>query len=212
MLPKPLVGITCGSREGIATLNRAYITAIEKAGLSCCLLYGDSAISALPQLSGIVFSGGGDIDPSIYGGDMLAADNIERERDDYEIEAVRSAIKTQLPILGICRGLQVINIACGGTLLGNITGHSGGVLHSVHITDKNMQAYYSNQAVTVNSYHHQAIDKLGENLSVCAVSQDGIVEAVCAENLIAVQWHPERLIHDAVFDVFARMCYLFLKD
>ena len=98
--------------------------------------------------------------------------------------------------MGICAGIQSINVAFGGTLHQNIHGHSLGLdeRHEVHVrTDSELYRLYGKETLMVNSLHHQAIDTLGEGLKVGAISPDGIIEEVEADNLLAVQWHPEMM-------------------
>lgn len=171
------------------------------------------ARSELAECAGIVFTGGADLDPALYGADAMRqlCQGIERERDDFELALFEIARTATMPILGICRGAQLINVALGGTLVVDIPHQRGSdVPHGKTAQGDSMHAV-SIEAGTmlgrmlrtwegqVNSAHHQAIEQLGEGLALAARAPDGIVEAVEWADpstrgfLIAVQWHPERM-------------------
>jgi putative glutamine amidotransferase len=162
----------------------------------------------LARLDGLVLSGGGDLHPdhsraashgTVYG--------TCAERDAFEIALVRAAVTENLPTLAICRGLQVLNVACGGTLHGHLpdvvgeqTPHRASQLepasHAVLLAPNSSLARVLEHAQlsSVQSWHHQAIDRLGEGLTPIAWAADGVIEAVELANapaLVAVQWHPE---------------------
>ncbi len=158
----------------------------------------------------LVISGGVDIDPKFYGGKPAykgAPKKYNKERDEFEIAAFHSAQKSKIPVLGVCRGLQLINTALKGTLIQNLGDelniiHEGNPdkSHTVNI-EKGTLLYdiTGGEKSEVNSAHHQAIEKLGEELVINAISADGIIEGVEWKKpsgkpfLIAVQWHPERM-------------------
>jgi putative glutamine amidotransferase len=170
---------------------------------------------ALDQMDGLLLTGGSDIslkflrqkvaDPSLLSKDM------DPERDRWEFKAVEEALSRGLPILAICKGLQVFNVALGGTLKIDIKGHN-----LPHQRERDVQALRSARSAShrfakVNSAHHQAIDRLGDDLEVEAwAAHDGIIEQVRLRKYpfaLAVQYHPERSrIYDSVFeDFFARL-------
>ena len=142
--------------------------------------------------------GGADIDPKIYGQENIASVDIDHQRDKIELDAFRHYLKLGKPILGICRGTQLINAALGGTLHQDINGHRqvDGVdtLHSSHTTDHILLKLYG-QRFIINSSHHQAVDRLGDGLEAVQWSDDGTIEAIRHMSLpiFGVQWHPERL-------------------
>ena len=146
----------------------------------------------------LLLPGGGDLHPRLYGQPIDGADEINEQRDQYEIALFRYFFEQRKPIFGICRGLQLINVALGGTLYQHIENHrqSGGgdMIHFVKSTDPDLVELYGNH-FPVNSFHHQAVDRLGNGLFVCAKAEDGTIEAVKHDSLpvFAVQWHPERL-------------------
>jgi putative glutamine amidotransferase len=158
----------------------------------------------------IVFSGGVDIEPKFYGGKTGykgAPKNYNEERDIFEIAAFQSAQENKIPVLGVCRGLQLINTALKGTLIQNLgdelnTAHEGNPdkSHTVNIEQGTiLHDIAGGEKPEVNSAHHQAIDKPGKELMISARSGEGVVEAVEWKDpagkpfLLAVQWHPERM-------------------
>jgi putative glutamine amidotransferase len=160
------------------------------------------------ELDGLIVTGGVDIDPALYGAERHPKTNRSlRERDDFEAGLMRAAIRLDLPVLGICRGHQLLNAVCGGQLLQHIENGShradykadpGGVSreHTVALSGR-LAAIYGQDEVLVNSRHHQAVtpDVLGAGLRVLGVAPDGIVEALEREGsrwVLSVQWHPER--------------------
>jgi putative glutamine amidotransferase len=162
--------------------------------------------AALESLDGIVLTGGADVDPKRYG--FADPDGVCRfalpERDVVEVPIVESALERRLPILAICRGMQLLNVVCGGTLVPDFPGHDwedDDRRHAVKFEPDSMLAreILGKTAGDVSSSHHQAVDRPGAGLRVVAWSPDGIAEAIeWAEPsetpwLAAVQWHPERM-------------------
>ena len=161
------------------------------------------------RIDGGLLAGGGDVDPRLYGGDPAKATDVNRERDDFEIALIKVAMEENLPILGICRGCQILNVARGGTLRNlrddeklaeshfNIKGHA------VDLTDGSQLTGIlgTNHLSQVGSYHRQAVDLIGRNLRVSATGPDGVVEAIEGTGpgdpwIVAVQWHPEMDLGD----------------
>jgi putative glutamine amidotransferase len=144
----------------------------------------------------LLLPGGGDLEPWRYGQENTASRDLDPERDAMEMALLEQFTVQRKPVLGICRGMQTINVFFGGTLLQDIQGHSavGGVdrRHAVR-TDRRSPLAFCGE--TVNSAHHQAVDRLGGGLKAVQWADDGVVEAVCHQRLPvwAVQWHPERL-------------------
>jgi len=162
------------------------------------------------QIDGVLLSGGGDVDPELYGGDPDKAMLIKRHRDNFEIALIKEARTRYLPIRGICRGCQILNVAFGGTLRnlrddellsGNHFTVSG---HAVEVSESSRLAGILgvSRLTDVHSFHGQAVDRLGENISIAATANDGVIEAieVDAENdetwIFGVQWHPEMALSD----------------
>ena len=227
---KPLIGVTTSELRpsNAGTLRRhgepphaemalgmTYLRAIEEAGGMPVVLppLGD-VVAYLDRLDGICLSGGPDLDPDAYGAPERHAElgPTEPGLDAFELELARAADARGLPILGICRGAQALNVARGGTLHQHLPGHrqtepATATTHTVHIEPGSRLADVAGAGrLRVNSFHHQAVDVLGRDLRVVARSADGIVEAVEAPGprlVLGVQWHAEGLTaqprHRALF-------------
>ena len=222
-MKKPLIGITAppGTLEVLLQKSymRAYIAAVEKAGGEAKLIpieENPPDPSALMQgMNGLLLSGGGDVDPALYGGDQHPLlQHVSNQRDDLEFSLLANAIANDIPFLGICRGCQVVNVAHGGSLytdlpeqFGHAVNHSAPdsfpkdhLMHPIScLPDFFLADSLSQTEGRVNSRHHQGIKLLGEGLKVMAVASDGLVEAVQLPGHsfgYAVQWHPENLPYD----------------
>ena len=199
------------------SLRLSYTQAIQEAGGIAVVLpahgYVNDAGALLDRLDGLLVSGGPDLDPVVYGAPPHPAlgPEVDRTADEYELALLEAAGERDLPLLGICRGMQALNVSRGGTLhqhlpdltsLDHLQRHApyepahtaevdrGSLLHELAGRD----------ALAVNSFHHQAADRLGAGLEVCATAPDGTVEALwdpAATFILAVQWHAELLTHRA---------------
>lgn len=226
-LKRPVIGITCyeeqaawGSWQRPAALVPAsYVRAVEKAGGMVLLLPPqrlgpDEAAGLLSRLDGLVLAGGNDVDPSFFGEEphpetVVAAG----ERDALEIESLSAALSAEVPTLAICRGLQVLNVVRGGTLvqhLPDVVGHDrhspvpdGYGDHPVAIEEgSRLSSLLSWRHGPVPTHHHQGIGKIGAGLVASAYAEDGVVEALedaTLPFLIGVQWHPEAGDDPALF-------------
>ena len=189
-------------------LARLGCTAVHDAG------YGDARILA-QLMDALVLSGGGDIHPLYYGKHLTGMDtSVDQHRDEREWELMRWFCENKKPVLGICRGMQVIDVFFGGTLFRNLgTAHvHDNTLHTIITAESGRLRPLLGEKLAVNSYHHQAIRTLGANLHVTAVSDaDGVIEAIEHDTLpvMAVQWHPERMIDGLCQDAEADMLPLF---
>jgi putative glutamine amidotransferase len=171
---------------------------------------GESAPEQINPCEGIVLSGGWDIHPAFYGNEQLdypgAPPEFRRERDLFEFSVYQHATERGLPVLGICRGLQLINTALGGSLVQDLTGKEGDhvgnpdKLHEVGVTPGTLlHEIVQRDRGQVNSAHHQAIERLGAGLKVNCQAGDGTIEGIERKDpgqgpfLLAVQWHPERM-------------------
>jgi len=207
----PLIGVTTHGIDGRGDLRlpATYVDAVRRAGGAPVLLPsgGDDAHAVLPRLDGLVLTGGSDVDPGHFGQDPHpAVYGIDQERDRSDLAFVHAALSADLPLLAICRGMQVVNVALGGTLHqhvpevvdGSVAHRAdppGAVPHDVTI-DPSSQLAEVMGAGTVSgmSWHHQSVDDLGKGLTDVAVAPDGIVEAVALDGhpwCLVVQWHPE---------------------
>jgi len=154
----------------------------------------------IEHLDGLILTGGADVDPGRYGAENSAS-IIEVQRDDIEFELLELALVAGMPVLGICRGLQVLNVHAGGTLNQDVPSHArydvdpAERIHSATIVrGSQLNRIYGDQ-VRINSLHHQTVDNVGSGLRVVARGDDGVIEALEMDDLpvVAVQWHPEML-------------------
>lgn len=166
-------------------------------------VFGDAAQGQAGRWDALLLPGGGDLEPWRYGQKNAASRNLEPERDEAEIQLIRGFIAAGKPVLGVCRGLQVINVFFGGTLAQDVPGHgawqAGDRLHAVRTAPSPLRDLCG-EAMAVNSAHHQAVDRLGRGLQTVQWAEDGVVEALRHRRLPvwAVQWHPERLENRAL--------------
>jgi putative glutamine amidotransferase len=202
-MTSPLIGVTTSRRGGW----RSYLMhrlALARVGARTVRLIPGGTLPEEP-LQGLVIGGGDDIGAEIYGGKVLPDVRIDPERDKLELGLLKAALPAQLPILGICRGSQMINVALGGTLHTDI--------YEVYVQAPKMRTVLPRKTVTVeadsrlngilrcnpcqvNALHHQSVDKLGRGLRIAARDESGIVQAIENESgpfLLGVQWHPELL-------------------
>ena len=161
-------------------------------------VFGTAAEGQARLWDALLLPGGGDLEPWRYGQGNTASRNLEPERDEAELRLVQAFTAAKKPVLGICRGLQTINVFFGGTLAQDIPGHealeNADRLHGVRTAPSPLRPLCGAGA-EVNSAHHQAADRLGSGLRAVQWAEDGVVEALCHRHLPvwAVQWHPERL-------------------
>ncbi len=172
----------------------------------------------LAGADGLLITGGLDIDPEFYGGRRDPQGKYDPDFDRYGSFVYRTALKNGMPVLGICRGLQVMNVFSGGTLIPDVAGHQGETLqHPVNLSGT-LAALYGGSEVMVNSFHHQVVERPGSGFRVTAMSSDGYIEAIEYEGLpfvVGVQWHPERMTDQgtsALFREFGRQCILYRRS
>jgi putative glutamine amidotransferase len=194
-----------------------YVAAIERAGAEVVAIDPDDPIPS--DFDGVCVSGGDDIDPTLYGEPDQGCETVSPDRDALEIALVRRARERDLPILGICRGFQMLNVAFGGSLVQHVEGHrpadvEGVVAHRVSVADGSRLAAATTAAAhVVNSRHHQAItlERLAPGLVATAMVGD-LVEAFESRAdrwVVGVQWHPERTLEvdpaaARIFEAFVR--------
>jgi len=224
-MPAPIIGITTGrilSKTQVFeyTLSEMYVQAVLRAGGTPVILPSGAdanQVAALLEIvDGILLTGGGDIDPAIFNGQPHPnVYGVDHERDFLEIELVRQASRSQTPFLGICRGIQVINVALGGTLYTDIGAQipdserhdyypnipRDKIAHHVKIQNGSQLRKLTGTAeLAVNSLHHQGLEQVPAYLKPIAHSGDGMVEAVELRDHVfglGVQWHPEWLVESA---------------
>ncbi|MDX1521677.1 MAG: gamma-glutamyl-gamma-aminobutyrate hydrolase family protein [Anaerolineae bacterium] len=211
MSKTPLIGITTYHRNenNLFTLPAQYVDAVRRAGAIPLLIPpGDERLGEILEVvDAVIVAGGGDIDPALYGGSgHETIYNVNAERDRSETALITKLIAKQYPTLCICRGIQMLNVTLGGTLIphlpdvidGTVVHRAdppGPVPHLVTV-DSNSQLAKIMQADTVEvaSWHHQGIDQVAPSLKVIARAADGVIEALEMPgnpNLLAVEWHPE---------------------
>ena len=211
---KPLIGVTANYSEGQLALAPGYFRSIEAAGGVPVIIapnqHPDESLAALLDgIDGLLLSGGADINPVLLGEDPVPAlHGINTERDAFELALVRLAYNRQIPMLGICRGIQVLAAALGGTVMQDIATalpHAQLIKHSqdadratathfVEAEEGTIVERLLGKRFAVNSFHHQAVGEVGSRFRVSARSADGVIEAIeSAEQkaIIGVQWHPE---------------------
>ena len=220
---KPLIGLT--GRRWPATVLGAHVPpamhdltfdlhfsdypkSVAAAGGLPVELSRDAEVEAIVErLDGLVLSGGADLDPAHYGAAAHPElGELERERDEWEFALLAAARRADLPILAICRGFQLVNVAFGGTLHQHVTIDDGvghpqwsvdgrRATHEVYVVPDTVAATLLSATWPVNSLHHQTVDRVGDGLIVSARANDGVVEGLETPegNLLAVQWHPELL-------------------
>lgn len=213
--PKPLIGLpgrrkTSAQIEGFpASLDHLevdmYLADYARSVLRAGGLPVHLPLDAAPQdyldvIDGVVFTGGADLDPGSYGA-ANEASSFEPIRDQYEFALLGGAIEAEIPVLGICRGLQLLNVHAGGSLVQDVPEHARYDVaptertHSITIEPASRLSLMFGPTTEVNSLHHQVVDTVGDGLSVVARAPDGTVEALemPGHDVIAVQWHPEML-------------------
>ena len=248
-MPKPLIAISCRPREAgevahwpdskSAAIQTRYLEGIWRSGglesiVAPRLMTDAEANEYVARVDGLILVGGGDVDPAIYSAERHPQTyGVYDESDSLEIALVNAAIAQRVPTLAICRGMQVLNVARGGTLVQHITREpgygkhgqpgEGPAVHSVEVEPGTLLAKTQGGASTIStcwSYHHQVLDVLGEGIIVSARSTDGAVEAVELDPtgangwLVGIQWHPERTAHEdpaqqALFDALVEQAAAF---
>jgi len=237
----PIIGITCGLTISGVTSGRVYgensvgfdyIRAIEHAGGVPVVLpiieSQDCILSFMDMIDGLLLSGGGDIEPSLFNEEPNPnLGSIDPLRDWVEMELTAEALEKNLPTLAICRGIQVLNVAAGGTLYQDISQHSKTVLkhrqsapgwhasHTINIEpDTILFNIFGSQTGRVNSYHHQAVREPAEGFIISARSTDMIIEAMESQKhkfVLGVQFHPEMMWERhqeaaKIFSAFVKSC------
>jgi len=217
----PLVALTCAvapdrgrHRQPELVLPRSYVDALEAVGLATVVLSPAhsraSLATILDRCHGLVLTGGEDVDPALYRqAPAPGLGAVSRERDDMELLALERVLERNLPVLGICRGCQVLNVFFGGTLYQDLgterpdslaheqAGEWSERTHAVQVLERTRLATAIGAgSFLTNSFHHQAVQDVGAGLDACAFAADGVIEGIESRDhdwVVAVQWHPERL-------------------
>lgn len=245
MTRSPIVGITArkGDDAWVHENTRHYITVLQEYGVTPVILSPDTPVTLpdgtrftpdaegrlpddlLPRLDGLVLAGGGDVHPKYFGAELAGAnpDAIDLKRDELELNLARQAFALNLPTFGICRGCQVMNVAAGGGMVQDFSGHRSSkdapVYHDVALQDgSRLRSIVGQARMPVNTYHHQGLD-LPSMAALFAPTgmadpDSWLVEAFESARhrwVIGVQWHPERLfeldaVHARLWDSFVAAC------
>ncbi len=219
-----------GVIKGKNSRNEIYYEAVRALGGEVVILdpYSKEGFRSefIRDLAGLILPGGDDLQPSYYNEENKACGELDPELDDFEMKAVREAVDLRLPILGICRGMQLLNVFFGGSLYQNIfccefhkRYKDKDRIHRTKVEPGSfIDKIYGAPEINVNSAHHQAVKKLGEGLIPAQFSTEGLLEAFCHSDLpiYAVQWHPERMCLDfaredtedglKIFEFFLKQC------
>lgn len=216
--------LIAGLREEVEN----YIFALENAELQpfVATQLPTEAGLVLDDFAALLLPGGGDVDPSLFGQENHGSRTIEKELDIAQLNMMDLFVKAGKPILGICKGCQVINIYFQGTIIQDLINNvhhqacqGKAVKHPAVTLNKNMlYELYGGDEIIINSSHHQAIDKMGDGLRICQYSDDHVIEAIQHESLpiLGVQWHPERMAYSKhiageadgtlIFEYFRDIC------
>ncbi len=208
----PIIGVTAGVDEaGHVVVAESYMRAIRSAG-GLAVIFNPvemeyEAWYQVQAIDGLVLSGGGDVSPFLFGEEpQRGIGRVDRMRDVWEVALCRMAVKEGKPILGICRGMQVMNIALGGDVYQDIASRAdtichrqtsayGTTWHHVRVAQDSRLGSLFGEVVAVNSYHHQAVRRVADGMTIVAVASDGVTEAIEGREgwFVGVQWHPELL-------------------
>jgi len=234
---RPVIGIPCqadfreGSKRPIYGNNRTYVHAVEDAGglpiLIPMLRDLRNLEDLLPRLDGILFSGGIDMQPSLYGEQKLAqTDEFDQQLDEFEITVANWALQEDIPILGVCRGMQLLNVVLGGTLYQDIASQRADSLehrrrdmprtaltHAVVVEEGSlMEQVLDTRHVWINSLHHQAVKEPGKGVRISGRAEDGVAELLEVPGhrfLLGVQGHPEEIYGEV--EPFAKLFSAFVR-
>jgi putative glutamine amidotransferase len=221
-MDRPVIGITSSQFVDIAShgvfprhsVSKAYSEAVQRAGGVPIILpfFPELAANMLNMIDGLILTGGADIDPARFGDTEVHPKtyDILPDRDEAEIRLAQGALDRDLPLLGICRGIQVLNVAMGGTLYQDVPDQfSADIQHRQHEVDipadepahivtvasgSLLERTYGDEPIPVNSFHHQAVKGVATGLVASGVAEDGLVEAIESTDyafVLGVQWHPE---------------------
>lgn len=236
---KPKIGIVvCGLNDNKQYVSESYINATKHAGglpVIIPAVKSNEAIHVYSELcDGFLFCGGADITPLLFGEEpKYGLGETDITLDIFQLRLMRQVLSTGKPVFAICRGIQILNVACGGTVYQDITLQPGNpinhmqtslqrrdVCHKVIVTPRSKLQKIIGNFVYTNSYHHQTLGKLGNNLAICGRTADGTIEAIellSDSFVLGVQWHPECMLQSSqqmkdLFVHFTRRCLLTQTD
>lgn len=219
---KPIIGLTPYKNEEGEYVPQGYSKGIDRIGCDAHVISRSTPLDQVEQivdgLDALLIPGGVDVDPAYYGAEREPeCGNVDLALDALQTRLFNAAVKRKMPILGICRGCQFINVAMGGTLIQDIPkrfgtlhqmpkGHGSPFYHDVRIVPDTMMHEIMGDAIPVDSYHHQCIDRLADGLIASAYAPEGFIEAVESPAqsevfIMAVQWHPEITLDDDTYSI-----------
>ena len=223
---KPIIGITTDVKDGCFVIEEKYAYSIAKSGGIPYLIpsipeNNNFVMDIIGRIDGLLLPGSRDMDPKFYNEKphpKLRPMSIERTK--FEFSALNIAVKRSIPVIGICGGMQLINVFFGGSLFQDINAyipnalpHENGSHHHINIIkDTLLSKIIAAEEILVKSYHHQSIKRIGEDLRLCAETSDGIVEGIESEDktfVLGIQWHPEleeTEISNSIFSKFVEEC------
>jgi len=223
---RPVIGITTDLEKGHNSIEAEYARAVAEAGGLPVLIPtvaspGDLHTETVHMLDGLLLPGSRDMDPKYYGEEPhRELRPMSLDRTETELYILGRAVDRGIPVLGICGGMQLLNVFFGGTLYQDIASflpdalcHEKGAEHGIKITGGRLAGITGESGFTVKSYHHQAVKKIGNGLRASATAPDGIVEGIESEDgplILGIQWHPERDVTDPIsrkiFESFIEEC------
>ncbi len=224
---KPKIAILSRINDQRYTVNLDYVNALETAGADVIILHPCSRqllSEILSQCDGLCVPGGEDVNPILYQEVNHYSFPINKLIEQLDIDSIEIMHKQNKPILGICRGLQILNVVFGGTLYQDIKTQTSSNLnhsfsqdnhnpikgHNIVVLENTELSKILPSNIEVNSYHHQSIKDCAKAFTISAYSEDGIIEAIESENIIALQWHPERMTSiqsfQKLFNHFIHLC------
>ncbi|MCL4477606.1 MAG: gamma-glutamyl-gamma-aminobutyrate hydrolase family protein [Deltaproteobacteria bacterium] len=212
----PLIGITVDlgkiNDKNAYFVYRSYADAVEQCGgIPILLVYTKAVTAMVKRIDGLVITGGGfDIPPSMYGENNIYNLKTNPERTGFESQLLMEALKRHIPVLGVCGGMQLINVISGGSLYQDIKtqiphalNHSSGE-HEINIEQNTLlYSIINNQNILINTSHHQSVKEPGNGVIISAKSSDGVAEAIELSyypDVVGVQWHPERIQDNSVYE------------
>ncbi len=209
---KPIIGISSGYSSGTSTSGLSYVKSVSKAGgvpvIIPLVTDSASAEEVVGRIGGLIMTGGEDIDPAYYGEEILNSSvGINAVRDTSDMLLIAAAVKLGVPILGICRGEQIVNVYFGGSLFQDIPSQVNGYIahrqslpgseatqRIAVVKGSRLDALLGVDSLDVNTFHHQAVKELADGLTANAYASDGVIEGYEGRNVFCVQFHPEKFV------------------
>lgn len=229
---KPIIGVSTNLKDQVLSVSADYLDAITSSGgLPIVLPNLDEEVHSFALLlDGLLLTGGGDVDPTLFFEEPIPhLGNVSPERDNFEIALTQAMLNLNKPILGICRGIQILNIAAGGNIYQDIYSQFDKPLlqhtqfaprhHASHFIQiekaTKLHGIVQSDLVKVNSFHHQAVKKIPKDFEICAIANDGLIEAIESKEhdfVLGIQWHPEGMLKKndsssaSLFQAFIKAC------